>query len=164
MKKASKIVPGDLHAFLSANEGKQFTYQLGPELPSIEVDTFKFHAPSDLKLSTFEIDTHEYHLNHKEPGDDPGLRFDIEGVDLLCECKNHTPDGILVYFPEFQEYGCWDCDHLLITMYPEISWCKIEKRLPEYVNAQWYPELAKHYLLRPWADDRCSRIKTRPSN
>ncbi len=69
----------------------------------MEVDTFTFYAPGDLQITTFEIDTHEYHLNHKEPGDDPELRFDIDGVDLIRECNSYHPSGILVYFPVFDE-------------------------------------------------------------
>ncbi len=158
MKNASNLIPDDLQNFLATNEDRRFTFERNEE-SEMEVDSFEFYAPNEVKLSRFTIDTYEYHLNHNETGNDPELRYDIQGVDLIRDCGGYEPEGILIYIPEFQEYGSWDCDHGLIAVYPNVGWSTIETRLVDYVNAQWYPQLAEQYLLRPWADDRCSKIK-----
>ncbi len=162
MKNAIKPIPEDLRNFLGINAGRRIVFNRAMQ-PDMEVDSLEFYAPNDVKLCSFTLDTFDYHLNHNEPGDDPKLRYDIEGVDLVRDCDHYEPEGILIYFPAFQEYGCWDCDHLIITMYPKVSWREIELRLAEYINAQWYPDLVTQYLLRPWADERCSRLTPKSS-
>jgi hypothetical protein len=162
MKDATKLLPEDLRSFLSINKGRRIVFDRAIQ-PEMEVDSLEFYAPNKVKLCSFTIDTLDYYLNHSEPGDDPKLRYEVEGVDLVRDCDHYDPEGILVYFPAFQEYGCWDCDHLIITMYPRVGWSEIEPRLAEYINAQWYPDLAEQYLLRPWADERCSRFRPKPS-
>jgi hypothetical protein len=163
MKQASRIIPKELHRFLAASKNRRISWdrELHPEM---EVDWVEFRSPSDLKHTTFPVGTSEYHLNHDEPGEDPDLYYDIEGINLIQNCHGYQPDGILIYFPLFQEFGSWDCDHGIITLYPKVAWTVIERRLADYVNAQWYPHLVEQYLLRPWADDRCSDFQSRSSN
>jgi hypothetical protein len=163
MKNATKLIPEDLRDFLSAHEGRWITFDRTLQ-PQMEVDSLEFYSPSEVKLQPFTIHTHEYYLNHDEQGDDPELRYDIEGIALIQGCNSYDPDGILVYFPAYQEYGSWDCDHGVITMFPGVDWPAIETHLAEYVNAQWYPGMVEAYLLRPWADKRCSGLKPKPSH
>ncbi|MDB6136131.1 MAG: hypothetical protein JWM59_4374 [Verrucomicrobiales bacterium] len=61
-------------------------------------------------------------------------------------------------FPRFGEFGAWDCDHLILTMFPNAGRERIMERLPQYINAQWYPGTVEEYLLRPWSDERCRDI------
>jgi len=160
--KAEKLIHPELREFLSANAGQRITFDRKTQ-PDIEVDTVEFFEPADLKLSKFTIDTCEYYLNYGESGDDPELEYNIEGIDLIRDCNDYDPEGILIYFPEFHEFGFWDCDHLIIKMFQNIDWPIIESNLCRYINAQWYPQLVDHYLLRPWADERCKKIKPKPS-
>jgi hypothetical protein len=161
MKIAAKLIPEDLRNFLSAHEDREITFDRAVNR-SMEVDTLEFYGPSSVKLGSFTLYTHEYYLNHNEPGNDPRLQYNIEGIDLIQDCNSYDPQGILIYFPTLQEYGCED-GHGVIMMYPKIVWPAIEARLADYVNAQWYPDLVEHYLLRPWADKRCSKITPKPS-
>jgi hypothetical protein len=161
MSNALSLIPKDLLDFLRANEAKPFTFDRQVNRP-IDVHSIEFFAVSDLKLTNFTVDTYEYHLNHDEPGEDPELRFEIAGVDLIRECNDYPPEGVLAYFPRFGEFGAFDCDHAIITMFPKVAWRQIEENLPRYVNAQWYPDFVDHYLLRPWADDRCADMKPCP--
>ena len=131
--------------------------------PNMEVDSVQFYVPNEVKLRSFTLDTYDYYLNHEEPGNDPQLQYEIEGIDLVRDCNSYDAAGILVYFPTLREYGCWDCDHLTITMFRDVSWREIEQRLAKYVNAQWYPEVVAHSLLRPWDDKRCSGLIPKPS-
>jgi hypothetical protein len=162
MKAVASLIPEDLRKFLSIHEGQQISFDRTRNR-NMEVDSLEFYAPSELKLRSFTVYTYDYYLNHNEPGEDPDLRYEIEGVSLIQDCNSYDPDGILAYFPAFQEYGCWDCDHLVITMYPKVGWPAIEARLAEYVNAGWYPDSVDYYLLRPWADERCSKITPKSS-
>ena len=159
---AIELTPTVLREFLVANGDKRIDFD-STKHPEMEVDSVEFFTPDNLPLSLFEIDTYEYHLNHDEPGEDPEQRYVIEGVDLIQECNDHEPDGILVYFPLLKEFGTWDCDHRIISLYPGAKWDDIEKSLPSFVNAQWYPHLAEQTLLRPWADQRCSGLKSLPA-
>ncbi len=159
--KAARLIPTELREFLSSRSGERILFDRNRQ-PDMEIDTVEFFAPSDLKVSEFRIATYEYYLNHGEVGDDPELEYRIEGVDLIGACNDYDPEGILVYFPTLCEFGSWDCDHLTIAMYPNVDWATIEANLSRYVNGQWYSRLADQYLLRPWADDRCSKIKARP--
>ncbi len=156
------LIPIALRKFLAASGGKRIDFD--PTMhPEMEVHSVEFYPPDCLPLTSFEIDTYEYHLNHGEPGEDPELRYEIEGVDLIQGCNDYEPDGILVYFPLLKEFGSWDCDHRIITIYPNVEWEAIEKSLPSFVNAQWYPHLTEQTLLRPWEDQRCSGLKPLPA-
>jgi hypothetical protein len=158
----SELIPTALREFLAANEGKRFEFD-AIKHPEMEVHSVEFFPLDSLPLTSFEIDTYEYHLNHGEPGKDPELRYEIEGIDLIQGCNSYEPDGILVYFPLLKEFGSWDCDHRIITIYPGVEWDDIERSLPNFVNAQWYPHLAEQTHLRPWADPRCSGIVPLPA-
>jgi hypothetical protein len=160
--KAETLIPNKLSEFLSAHAGQRIEFNRKTE-PDMEVDNVEFFKPTDLKLSKFTIYTHEYHLNYGEPGEDPELEYEVEGIDLIRDCNDYDPEGILIYFPEFHEFGSWDCDHLIIIMFPNVEWPTIEANLSRYVNAQWYSHLVDQYLLRPWADRRCKNIKPKPS-
>jgi hypothetical protein len=161
MKDIRKTLPEGLIQFLEKHSKKQI--KCAPQLKGkVEIEWFTTFSPEYLHISTFEIDTYEYYLNHGEPGEDPERTYEITGIDLINGCEGYDPEGILVYFPQFSEFGSWDCDHLIITMYPNASWEAIRDNIFHYVNDQWYPDRVNHYLLRPWADDRCKNLKPLP--
>ncbi len=158
MNDIRNIIPDGLVQFLEKHSKERI--ECDPAIKgNVEVDWFTTFAPEELCITTFEIDTYEYHLNHDEPGEDPELRYGITGIDLINGCGEYNPEGILIYFPQFSEFGSWDCDHAIITMYPDASWETIRDNLFNYVNGQWYPDRVNQYLLRPWADDRCKDLK-----
>jgi hypothetical protein len=161
-KERSGVVPRELVEFLAARSGEQILFDRKKQ-PEMEIDTVEFYAPEELKVSEFVIDTWEYYANHGEAGDDPGLRYKIEGVDLIKACNDYDAEGILVYFGGLGDFGSWDCDHLIVTMFGDVDWATIEANLGRYANAQWYSHLVEQYLLRPWADDRCAGIKAEPA-
>jgi len=155
------IIPKGLVEFLEKHSKKRM--ECDPAIKGkVEIDWFTTFSSEELCISTFKIDTSEYYLNYDEPGDDPELIYEITGIDLIKGCEGYDPEGILIYFPQFSEFGSWDCDHMIITMYPKASWETISANLFDYVNGQWYPDRVNHYLLRPWADDRCRDIKPLP--
>jgi hypothetical protein len=151
-------LPADLRDFLSAERNR--TLRWGRPYP-VEVEEATFFSIDELSLQTFELCTYEYYLNHGEPGENPDLCYPIVGFDIIKTLKGYTPEGILVWFPRFSEYGAWDSDHWIITMMPGLTWADIQADAGKYVNAQWYPERVNHYLLRPWADSRCNDLVPR---
>jgi hypothetical protein len=153
-------LPDDLNNFLAINTDRKIVLD---HTTKREINSLSFYAPTEIKASVFTLDTYDYYLNYNEPGVDPNLQYDIEGIDLVRNCGNYEPKGILVYFHAFQEYGCWDSDHLIISMFRGVGWSEIELRLAEFVNAQWYPGLPEQYLLRPWTDERCTSFLPKSS-
>ncbi len=153
----STLLPPEVLAFLEEHGKKKLTFD--PEKhPDMEVREVVFKASRSLKRSKFNLCTHEYYLNQGESGDDPNLEYMLEGVDLIAASDDYDPEGILVWFPQLDEFGFWDPDHAVIGLFPKTPWAKIEKRLPQYINAQWN-DSPKHKLLRPWADRRCAELK-----
>ena len=141
------MIPNDLREYLSIEANLRL--QWGQPYP-VEVEEIVFFGIEDLSLQNFKLSTYEYYSNHDEPGDDPEQFYDISGINLIKEIENYAPDGVLIWFPQFAEYGSWECDHGIVTMLPNISWTEILYDPAKYVNASWYPERVDHYLLRPW--------------
>ena len=149
------MIPDDLHEFLSLEANLLLQWV---EPYPVEVEGVVLFGIKELSVQNFKLSTSEYFSNYDEPGEDPESIYDITGIDLIKEIENYSPDGVLIWFPQFAEYGSWDCDHGLITIFPDISWTEIVKDPGKYVNAQWYPERVNHYLLRPWTDKRCADL------
>src|SRR5688572_18777497 len=114
-----ELIPTELREFLAANGGKRIDFDSSKH-PEMEVYVVEFFTLDSLPLTSFEIDTYDYHLNHREPGEDPDLSYEIEGVDLIQGCNSYEPEGILVYFPLLAEFGSWDCDHRIISIFPNV--------------------------------------------
>jgi hypothetical protein len=74
----TELIPTALRDFLAVNEGKRFEFD-ATKHPEMEVHSVEFFPLDSLPLTSFEIDTYEYHLNHGESGEDPELRYEIEG-------------------------------------------------------------------------------------
>ena len=136
-------IPQDLHAFLSRPENRQMT------LPDGEIRRLSFFAPDELTTHTFVVDSFELHLNGSLQID-PKEQRDYEGYSLIRECNDYSPNGVLVWFPEFDAYGSWDCDHLRIILYPGVTWTDIVREPTWFINGQWYPDRVKHTEVNPW--------------
>ncbi len=157
MPTAIESIPEDLRKYLAKNR-KNLTLTWPGTLQQ-EVPAVGLFSLDELRFRIFDIDTWEYYNNHHEPGKDPELRYRLRGIDLIKDVDDYLPDGILIWFPQFKEYGTWDGDHGIITMLPGVTWTEISRNAGKYVNAQWYPDRVNHYLLRPWSDSRCKRMK-----
>ncbi|MEM7013543.1 MAG: hypothetical protein AAF585_18880, partial [Verrucomicrobiota bacterium] len=60
------------------------------------------------------------------------------------------PEGVLIWFPDWKEFGTWDCDHLRILTFPETEWWELADDLGSYVNAQWERDYVIHREINPW--------------
>jgi len=158
MPTAIESIPDDLRKYLAKNR-KNLTLTW-PDTLQQEVTAVDLFGLDELRFQTFDIDTGEYYLNYHEVGEDLELRYRLKGVDLIKDVgASYRPEGILIWFPQFKEYGTWDGDHEIITMLPGVTWKEISLNPGKYVNAQWYLDQVNHYHLRPWSDPRCKRMK-----
>ena len=149
-------IPVELSSFLYQGE-LDFGFAT-PALPQ-QLEQVTFIEIEKLRISKFVLSTGDYYLNYGEPGTDPNAFYEIEGVDLLSKTPGYWPDGILIWFPQFKQFGAHDSDHEIIRLFPQdVGWKEIRADLGKYVNALWYPNRVDNELLRPWADERCKSI------
>ncbi len=114
-----------------------------------EVRKAVFYSPDEIRKKTFDVDSYELCLNGPL-GHDPEERREYEGYDLIKEAGGYDAEGVLVWFPEWKEYGSWDSDHHRIITYPGITWRNIAAAPTWYINGQWYPDRVKHREINPW--------------
>lgn len=138
------MLPDDLIAYLSQESNRSLS------LPEGEVRRLTFHAPEAIPLRRFDVDSYGLH-NAGELKEDPDETREYEAYDLIASCDGYDPDGILAWFPEWQRYGSWDCDHHTIITYPDVTWTQIAAAPTWYVNGQWFPENVRHEMVNPWA-------------
>ena len=130
------VIPSELSDFLSEGELElDFEYS---DLPQ-QVQRVTFVPIERLRISKFVLSTSEYYSNYNEPGEDPNAFYELEGVDLLAKIKGYRSEGVLVWFPEFQQFGCHDSDHEIMRLFgSEIGWNEIRNDLARYVNCLLY--------------------------
>ena len=114
-----------------------------------EVRQLTFFAPDELTSQKFIVDSYELHLNGPLEAD-PGEQRKYEGYSLLRECNDYSPEGVLVWFPEFQAYGSADTEHQRIIIYPGMTWSDILRAPTWFINGQWYRHRVKHEEINPW--------------
>lgn len=78
--------------------------------------------------------------------------YAIPAISLIATCDGYDPEFILMWLPQSQVYGSWDCDHWDLRIFPGVTWAKIASSPLKYVNAQWHPEKVPNEVLVPWPD------------
>lgn len=63
--------------------------------------------------------------------------FEIPAVSLTNYCEAYDPEYILLWLPNEQVYGAWDCDHWELIIFEDASWADIARDPVSYINAQW---------------------------
>jgi hypothetical protein len=139
------MLPDDMRAYL--RDEAQRTMRLAGG----EVTEVTFFAPEVMELKPFDVHSWTLH-NQGHLKVDPDEDRIYEGYDLIADCGEHySPEGILIWFPEWRQYGTWDCDHHTIITYPDVTWAEIAADPTWYINGQWRPERVKHHVVNPWA-------------
>ena len=72
--------------------------------------------------------------------------FEIPAVSLTNYCEAYEPEYILLWLPNEQVYGAWDCDHWELIIYEDASWSDIANDPVSYINAQW--DASRHWLKK----------------
>lgn len=130
-------LPSDLIKFLQSGESLEISMCDG------EVQSAELRSIDELKASYFRIESDVY--------DDEGLfeNSEIKGYSLIKSADGYDPDGVLVWFPDLEEYGAWDCDHHSIITFPSATWSQIITDPTWYINGQWYPDRIEHRKITP---------------
>jgi len=66
-----------------------------------------------------------------------GGYYEIPAVSLTNYCVAYDPEFILLWLPNEQVYGAWDCDHWELIVFEGASWSDIANDPASYINAQW---------------------------
>jgi hypothetical protein len=148
-------IPDDLRAYLAVPANRTLTFDQG------EAREITLFAPEELTTRTFDVSTADFALQEGWDGWDrmKHKKYEFLGVDLVKECRNYFPEGIMVWFPELGMYGQWDSDHHKIIVFPDVTWSDIMKDPQPYFNAQWYPDRVPCLYLRPWEDESTEQEK-----
>lgn len=148
------MLPKDLRDYLRDPKNRSWKLEEGGEVSAVEL-----FAPVDAPLRKFEVCSSGL-CDAFEPATDADEYREYEGYDLISACSaDYEPEGILIWFPKLRQYGSWDCDHLLITVYPGVTWAEIAAAPTWYVNGQWYPEKVGGKMLNPWAKSEKKRVE-----
>jgi hypothetical protein len=76
--------------------------------------------------------------------------YAIPAINLIATCEAYDPEFILLWLPESEMYGCWDCDHWELLVFPKATWSNIAGDPLQYINAQWHPQTQVSEILVPW--------------
>jgi hypothetical protein len=125
-------IPDDLREFL--RKKKQLEY----DASECEPGQIKLLPLSKLKLGEVWINAE---AKKKKRGGDPHAGeegyYAIPAVNLVAEAEEYEPDFILLWLPEEELYGTWDCDHWELLVFPDVTWTDIAEDPLPYVAAQW---------------------------
>jgi hypothetical protein len=120
-------LPSETVEFLRA--GRQLKYDFG----RIEAGEVKLKQLEQCSLGEVWIGT-------DIPGDPHAKEhgyYTIPAVSLTGECKNYSPEFILLWLPQEKLFGTWDCDHWVLKFFRNASWKDIVMNPAAYINAQW---------------------------
>ena len=129
--KTSFNLPESTAEFLQA--GKQLVY----DESKCDARRVGLKRLDQLVLSEVQVGTHNV---VGSPHDGEFGYYTVPAVSLSGECISYGPEYILLWLPTERLFGAWDCDHLVLTVFPNASWEDIVADPVPYLNAQWYPE------------------------
>ena len=131
-------LPADLISFLKSADSLIISMDEG------EVRRAELLPLDELKIDRFRIESEEY--------DDEGVAEvseEFEGYSLLKTADGYDPGGVLVWLHELKEFGAWDCDHLTLITFPDVTWSEIIAAPTWFINGQWYPDRIAHRKVAP---------------
>ena len=121
------------------------------KLDAGELMSVRLHALDQVPLTMFDVNSSELFMN-RPLKNDPEETREYQGFDLVADCEDYQPEGIMIWFPEWQRFGSWDCDHHTIMTFPHAQWADIVKAPTWYFNGQWYPDKIEHEEVNPWTE------------
>jgi hypothetical protein len=76
--------------------------------------------------------------------------YRIPSVSLTGLCEAYDPEFILLWLPHEQMFGTWDCDHWVLSAFPDVNWTDIVTRPAAFINSQWDAESSVARSVEPW--------------
>ncbi len=131
-------LPADLVEFLKSTDSLAISMNEG------EVRNAELLPLDELKLDRFRVESEDY-----DDEGEPEASEEFEGYSLLKTADGYDPDGVLLWLPDLKEYGTWDCDHLALITFPDVTWTEIIAAPTWFVNGQWYPDQVAHRKVTP---------------
>jgi hypothetical protein len=135
------MLPRELLEYLSDPRNRPFKFDL-----ELEITEGIFYEPSAIVLKSFKVDSAALYSNGHLDYYPEEMRS-YQAYDLIEEVNDYSPDGILVWFPELNQFGSCDTDHCEIIVFPSATWSQVDYDLHLYLNAIWYTNM-------PWLKDR----------
>lgn len=124
-------IPEDLRAFLRAK--KQLEY----DADECEPGQIKLLPLSKLKLGKIWINA----KSKKKPQGDPHAgedgHYPIPAINLVADAVDYEPDFILLWLPNEELFGSWDCDHGELWVFPDTTWSEIVADPAPFISTQW---------------------------
>lgn len=137
-------LPDDLVVFL--REGMKLEYDMEKCIPgSVELVPLE-----ELNLGRVYISSIESPFYKDDPHAGERGHYIVLAVDLIAECNGFNAWGTLVWLPDQQMYGTWDCDHDVLRVFPGATWTDIVANPVKYLNAQWQPLGSHDGIFIPW--------------
>jgi hypothetical protein len=137
----SFILPESTAEFLCT--GKQLEY----DAAQCEAGRVGLKRLDQLSLGEVWIGTE----SESDPHRDERGYYAVPAVSLSGECASYSPEFILLWLPEDRLFGTWDCDHWILTVFPDATWEDIVSDPLPYLNSQWDPGAGGGVPFQPWA-------------
>jgi hypothetical protein len=137
-------LPEDLVTFLHANR------QLEYDSDQCEAGRITLLSLNQLSLGEVYVDSEESPLAKTDPHVGERGYYAVTAVNLIADCEEYDPEGILIWLPDLELFGTWDCDHWDVRVFPGATWTDIVNDPVKYINAQWEPNEVDNEFLVPW--------------
>jgi hypothetical protein len=133
-------LPTETVEFLKS--GKQLSY--GSK--AVEWGEVKLKSLDKLELKEVTVGT--------ETDEDPHAYeegyYSVPAVSLTGECQSYDAEFVLLWLPNEQLFGAWDCDHWVLTVFQSTSWADIVEDPASFLNAQWDLNTTVGSRFEPW--------------
>jgi hypothetical protein len=124
-------LPDDLEAFLQS--GARLEY----DVDTVEPGLVGLAPLPELELGVVWINSDESPLEDDDPHAGEDGYYEVPAVSLTNECEAYDPEFILLWLPNEQLFGSWDCDHWDLFVFRDTSWSDIAADPARYVDVQW---------------------------
>ena len=123
-------VPDDLMEFLRV--GQQLEYD-AEDAPTGRIT---LHALGELSVGLVWINARPMRNPQGDPHAGEGGHYAIPAVNLVARTEEYsTGEYMLLWLPEEEQYGTWDCDHAELMSFPGVTWTDIAADPLEYIMA-----------------------------
>ncbi len=75
--------------------------------------------------------------------------YEIPAISLTNDNDYYDPEYILLWLPNEQQYGTWDCDHWVLYVFEQAKWQDIAENPAPYINCQWDESQTVGTLFQP---------------
>lgn len=124
-------LPDDFVAFLRSRKTLQYDQE------SVEPGHVGLAPLSELKLGAVWINSDGSPFEDDDPQAGEDGYYEVPAVSLTNECESYEPEFILLWLPNEQLFGSWDCDHWDLFVFRDTTWADIIADPARYLDVQW---------------------------